>query len=68
MSSATYSNAASLRRFATENAAIPAWLDDAETWTLSLAEDCGLGPDEYIAYDTQQVRALRERFLGPMPR
>lgn len=60
LEAATYSNAASLRRFATENASIPTWEDDSETWTLALHDDFGLRPNEYIAYDYRQVRALQE--------
>lgn len=60
LENATYSNAQSLKRFATENAAIPTWEDDAEVWTTELGPEFGLSSDEYIAYDYPSVRALQE--------
>lgn len=60
LDAATYANVASLRRFATENAALPTWIDDSETLTLELGPSLGLRDDEWIAYDYRSVRALQE--------
>lgn len=60
LDAATYANVASLRRFATENATVPTWQDDSETWTLALGPDLGLRDDEFIAYDYRSVPALQE--------
>jgi HK97 family phage portal protein len=60
LQNATYSNVRELREFFTESTLVPLWAEDGETITHQLLPDFSADPTMYVAFDTDDVRALQQ--------
>lgn len=60
LDSSTYNNLENLKRAATNQTLVPLWRDVAEQMTLQLLVDFSNRQDEFLEFDTSQVKELRE--------
>jgi hypothetical protein len=60
MANANYATVDAMLEYLTKTVLMAAWRIDGERWTMGLAADFGLGPDEWIGYDWLGLAALSD--------